>query len=154
MRDAYGSRVTDRPLPPASLATAPGDYAAVVAATRITPPTSIRIEQTAHGRGVIATEDIAEGETIEVCPILELGAGDTGGLLNDYTVALADGSAGVALLLGYGSLYNHSDEPNAEYVVEESDAYSFVATREIAAGEQITISYGAEWWDSRDEERT
>ena len=103
---------------------------------------------------MIATADIEEGETIEVCPILELGEGDAGGLLNDYTVALGDGGPGVALLLGYGSLYNHSDEPNAEYVVEAGDAYSFVATREIAAGEQITITYGEEWWTSRAEERT
>ena len=114
----------------------------------ITPPTSIRIEETDHGRGVVATSDIAKGETIEVCPILELGSDDAGGLLNDYTVSL-DGRAGVALLLGYGSLYNHSDKPNAEYVVEASDAYSFVALRDIATGEEITISYGADWWASR-----
>jgi SET domain-containing protein len=120
-----------------------------VAGTEITPPTSIRIEETEHGRGVIATAEIEAGETIEVCPILELGERDASGLLDDYTVSLGKDTPGVALLLGYGSLYNHSDEPNAEYVAEADDAYSFVALRDIAAGEQITISYGEEWWSTR-----
>jgi uncharacterized protein len=117
--------------------------------TEITPPTSIRVGETEHGRGVIAAADIAEGETIELCPILELSEGDASGLLDDYTVSLED-STGTALLLGYGSLYNHADEPNAEYVIEADDAYSFVALRDIRAGEQITISYGEEWWRTRE----
>lgn len=117
-------------------------------ASEITPPTSIRIGETEHGRGVIAVAAIAKGDTIEVCPILELAEGEASGLLDDYTVAL-DGSSGVALLLGYGSLYNHADEPNAEYVELADDAYSFVALRDIDAGEQVTISYGEEWWRTR-----
>jgi uncharacterized protein len=115
----------------------------------ITPPTSIRIGDTEHGRGVIATTAIAQGETIEVCPILELAEGDASGLLDDYTVSL-DGSEGVALLLGYGSLYNHADEPNAEYVTVGDLVYEFVALRDIEAGEQVTISYGEEWWRTRE----
>jgi hypothetical protein len=99
---------------------------------------------------VIAIAGIASGETIEVCPILELAEGEASGLLDDYIVSLEEGRAGVALLLGYGSLYNHSDEPNAEYIVEADDAYSFVALRDIEAGEQITISYGEEWWRTRE----
>ena len=117
--------------------------------TEITPPTSIRVGETEHGRGVIAAADIAKGETIELCPILELSEGDASGLLDDYTVSLEE-STGTALLLGYGSLYNHADEPNAEYVIEADDAYSFVALRDIRAGEQITISYGEEWWRTRE----
>ena len=120
-------------------------------ATEITPPTSIRIEETEHGRGVVATANIAKGETIEVCPVLELEEGDASGLLDDYVVSLGEESQGAGLMLGYGSLYNHSEEPNAEYLYEADDAYSFVAVRDIAAGEQITISYGEEWWATREE---
>ena len=118
--------------------------------TEISPPTSIRIAETQHGRGVIATAEIAQGETIEVCPLLELGEAESRGLLNDYTVSLGDDRPGVVLLLGYGSLYNHSDEPNAEYIAEAEDAYTFVALRDISVGEQITISYGEEWWATRE----
>jgi SET domain-containing protein len=121
-----------------------------VTPTEITPPTSIRIGETEYGRGVIAIAEIEEGETIEICPILELAEGDASGLLDDYTVSLGDSEAGAALLLGYGSLYNHSEEPNAEYIATADDAYSFVALRDIEAGEQITISYGEEWWRTRE----
>ena len=122
--------------------------------TGIKPPTSIRVGDTPHGRGVIATEDIAKGETIEVCPVLELTAEEANGVLTDYIVGLGDDVEGSALMLGYGSLYNHSDEPNAEYLHEADDAYSFVATRDIAAGEQVTISYGEDWWETRDEPKS
>jgi SET domain-containing protein len=117
--------------------------------TEIRPPTSIRIGHTPHGRGVIATKDIAKGETIEVCPVLELTSDEANGVLTDYIVGLGDEVDGSALMLGYGSLYNHAEDPNAEYLHEADDTYSFVATRDIAAGEQVTISYGKEWWASR-----
>jgi SET domain-containing protein len=117
--------------------------------TEITPPTSIRIGDTQHGRGVIATKDIAKGETIEVCPVLELTSDEANGVLTDYIVGLGDEVDGSALMLGYGSLYNHAEDPNAEYLHETDDVYSFVATRDIAAGEEVTISYGKEWWTSR-----
>jgi hypothetical protein len=120
-----------------------------VAATEINPPSSIRIGETAEGRGVVAVADIEEGETIEVCPIIELESDDAGGLLNDYVVDLGEGRDGTALMLGYGSLYNHSEDPNAMYVLETDDAYAFLALRDINAGEQITISYGEDWWTSR-----
>ena len=116
----------------------------------IRPPTSVRIGDSPHGRGVIATQRIAKGETIEVCPVLNLGEGDASGMLNDYVMSLGDDTEGVALLLGYGSLYNHSTEPNAEYFLETEDAYSFVAVRDIEEGEEITISYGEDWWSTRE----
>lgn len=117
--------------------------------SEITPPTSIRIGETPHGRGVIAVENIAEDDLIEICPILTLATGDASGLLEDYVVGLEGDEAGVVLMLGYGGLYNHSDEPNAAYWVEAEDAYSFVALRDIEAGEEITISYGEEWLEAR-----
>lgn len=120
-----------------------------MAVTAISPPSTIRVGETEHGRGVFATRDIPKDEVIEVCPILELGPDDASGVLDDYVVSLGDESGGTALMLGYGSLYNHSEDPNAEYLLEADDAYSFNALRDIGAGEEITISYGKEWWTSR-----
>jgi len=115
----------------------------------ITPPSSIRIGETPHGRGVIATAPIAKGETIEVVPVLAIDAADGTGVLADYVVDLGDDSDGSALMLGYGSLYNHSEDPNAEYVHQADDEYAFVALHDISAGEEITISYSEEWWETR-----
>ena len=118
----------------------------------IDPPSSIRIGETPVGRGVIATAPIAKGETIEVCPVLTVDPDDANGVLADYVVDLGDDSEGSALMLGYGSLYNHSEDANAEYVYESDDAYAFMALRDIAAGEEITISYSDEWWETRGQE--
>ncbi|MFN2613036.1 MAG: SET domain-containing protein-lysine N-methyltransferase [Solirubrobacterales bacterium] len=119
-------------------------------ATDISPPSTIRIGDTPLGRGVIAAAEIASGETIEICPALAVNPGDATGLLLDYIVDPGDGSEGAVLLLGYGVLYNHSEHPNAEYVYLADDAYAFEALRDIATGEEITISYGEEWWETRE----
>jgi len=54
-----------------------------------------------------------------------------------------------AFMLGYGSLYNHSDEPNA--AIEWGAAETFLViceTTPIKAGEEIFIDYGADYWES------
>jgi SET domain-containing protein len=127
------------------------DYAALVP-SEINPPKSIRVEETPLGRGVIASAPIAAGETIEVCPVLAIDAADADGVLTDYVVDPGDDSDGAVLMLGYGSLYNHSEDPNAEYVWVTEDVYEFTALRDIAAGEEITISYSEEWWTTRERE--
>ena len=47
----------------------------------------------------------------------------------------------VALSLGYGSIYNHSESPNAKYQMTLPDIMEFIALRPIKAGEEITINY-------------
>ena len=47
----------------------------------------------------------------------------------------------LALALGYGSLYNHSYQPNARYDDQPAGAMTFTALRDIRAGEEITINY-------------
>jgi SET domain-containing protein len=119
------------------------------------PPTSdqtsgVRVGEGRHGRGVFAARPIATGETIEVCPTLEVAAADVGGLLHDYVFESNDDAEGSVLLLGYGMLYNHSAKPNAEYVQDGDAAVAFVALRPIKPGDEITIDYGADWWATRD----
>jgi SET domain-containing protein len=47
----------------------------------------------------------------------------------------------VALALGYGSIYNHADDPNAEWEPEPPDTLAFRATRHVPAGNEVFISY-------------
>jgi hypothetical protein len=69
-------------------------------------------------------------------------------LLSDYVFkSLAEGE--VLLILGYGMLYNHSTEPNLEYVQESADTMTFVALKAIRPGDELFIDYGEEWWDTR-----
>ena len=96
------------------------------------------------GRGVFALRPIRKGEIIESCPVLVLPAEAVGN--DDYKTGLHDycfawGRGTVALVLGYGSLYNHSYKPNARYDDVTPQTKEFTALRDIAAGEEITINY-------------
>jgi SET domain-containing protein len=54
----------------------------------------------------------------------------------------------MAIALGSGSLYNHSDDPNAAFTTHIARGeVVYRAVRPIAAGEQIVIDYG---WDEAD----
>lgn len=99
-----------------------------------------------RGRGVFATRDFEEGETIEDCPVIEVPEAELPALastiLSSYFFQWGGTGDEGAVALGYGSLYNHTNEPNAMYVRKrELKLLSFVALRPIAAGEEITVSY-------------
>jgi hypothetical protein len=101
-----------------------------------------------RGRGVFASRSFAEGETVEVCPTVEISEG--GGDLADYLFESTN-EGRFLVALGFGMLYNHSPEPNLDYFQENDAALAFVAQRQIEKGEELTISYGDEWWSARGE---
>ena len=99
-----------------------------------------------RGRGVIALHPIARGERIERAPVIELTPHERAALgttrLARYYFEWGPDSSHAAIVLGYGSLYNHSFEPNAEYGFHEQElAIDYIALRDIASGEEITINY-------------
>jgi SET domain-containing protein len=62
--------------------------------------------------------------------------------LAHYYFEWGDDCQQAAIALGYGSLYNHSYNPNARYVFRESEeCLEFIALRDIEPGEEITINY-------------
>ncbi len=97
------------------------------------------------GRGVFTSDSIPKGGLIEICPTIILSKEDTQGihktLLHDYYF-LWNNDGQSAIALGYGSLYNHSETPNAIFeLVYGDDEIHFIAQRDIEAGEEITINY-------------
>jgi len=99
-----------------------------------------------RGRGVFAIQPIGCDELIESCPVILFEPKYRAVLeatpLYGYLYGWSHDSSEVAIALGYGSLYNHSDEPNASYRTNRSrDAIDVIATTVIAVGEEITISY-------------
>jgi uncharacterized protein len=112
-------------------------------------PTDLEIREGRLGRGVFATRHFDTGEAVEHCPTLELPADEVVGQLNDYVFGSNNGEDEVILLLGYGMLYNHSSEPNCEYVQEEPRVIKFITLRPVEPGEELYIDYGEEWWETR-----
>ena len=107
------------------------------------------------GRGVFARRPIRKGELIEKVPMLVLPAEEYhdslgGTSLANYCFNWQEGT--VALALGYGSLYNHSPKPNLEYVQDDPQTVTFLASRTIEPGDELTIDYGEEWWSTRNKE--
>ena len=101
-----------------------------------------------HGRGVFAAQPFAAGDEVEVCPTLELPDDSINGLLSDYV--FGSGTETMALLLlGFGMLYNHDADANLEYVEAGDGLIAFMALRDIEPGEELTIDYGREWWETR-----
>lgn len=98
------------------------------------------------GRGVFARRQIAEGELIEQAPVLVIPGEEWQHIeqtvLYNYCFSWGSDLQHAALALGCGSLYNHSYQPNAVYIKRVSElVIDFVALRQIAPGEEITINY-------------
>ncbi len=103
-------------------------------------------ESQGKGRGVFAARAIGAGETIEDGPVVVVPAHQITQLdatvLGDYYFLWSDDESEAALLLGLGSLCNHSYEPNARFELHpERLTISFIALRDIRDGEEVTINY-------------
>lgn len=99
-----------------------------------------------RGRGVFAARRFEPGETIELCPAIALPETDARTLdatrLHDYYFGWGEDGQQAAIVLGYGSLYNHSFTPNAEHRKNfAAGTMLIVAVRSIVAGEEIFIRY-------------
>ncbi len=52
--------------------------------------------------------------------------------------------------LGWVGLYNHAEDPSAEFVfLLEPNTVGIRSIRPIQAGEEITVNYGEEWWERK-----
>ncbi|TNE61206.1 MAG: SET domain-containing protein-lysine N-methyltransferase [Bacteroidetes bacterium] len=99
-----------------------------------------------HGLGVFAAEQIAVGAVIEICPVILFPKNELAAVrqtvLDDYYFDWGDDDSWFAFALGFGSLYNHSYVPNADYGMDfENKTIDIYALVDIAPGEEIFINY-------------
>lgn len=98
-----------------------------------------------HGYGVFAGKNIRKGEKIEECYFIRTRGGDKG--LEDFYF---DANGKYAILTGFGVVYNHSDDPNADYSFNMRRRVATIkAGKTIKKGEEIFVSYGEKWFSSR-----
>lgn len=76
---------------------------------------------------------------------LSVGGGDK--KLEDFYF---DVKGKYAFFTGYGSIYNHSDDPNVDYIINAKKRIATIkADRTIQKDEEIFVSYGDKWFSSR-----
>jgi SET domain-containing protein len=106
-----------------------------------------------HGLGVFARVAIAADEAIERVPCVPIprdemaAARVPGSLTHRYAMPDMPVPGVSAWMLGYGALYNHAAvaaEVNARWEPVDERLLVFVATRAIAAGDEIVYDYGAD----------
>ena len=102
-----------------------------------------------HSRGVFCGVDIEAGDVIEICPVLVVPKNETKLLdktvLYNYVFIWGEDDKEGAVVFGYGSMYNHDYNPNAEYKADyEDDTFTVYALRDIPAGEEILINYNGD----------
>lgn len=103
---------------------------------------------------ILAKTQFARGEIIEICPIIFVGyEAKAIPRIKDFIFEIE--KTGVngglwGLVLGYGSLYKHSEDPNVEYAYNRANRQMyFKALRTIQAQEELTINFGKDYWLER-----
>jgi SET domain-containing protein len=99
-----------------------------------------------HGYGVFAEKAIKKGQIVEECHAVITRVEDD--ILGDYFFNIRGRNA---VLTGFGWIYNHSEDPNVDYEFNfKHRIMVFKAERNIKKGEELYVSYGDDWFESRD----
>ena len=98
------------------------------------------------GRGVFSAQSLTKGTVIEVCPVIVFPSTQRVYLdqtkIFEYYFSWPDGKQSLCLALGYGSIYNHADEPNAMVIMNiEAKEIVVEAVKPIPANYEILINY-------------
>lgn len=113
-----------------------------------------RVEYSKKNNGsycVIAKTQFAKGEIVEIAPIIFVGIeAKAVPRLKDYIFEIDKNKQTYGVVLGYGSLYRHSETPNITFAYNSKNRQMyFIAARTINAGEELNINYGKEYWAER-----
>lgn len=99
-----------------------------------------------RGRGVFTAVDISKGDIIEFCPLIIIPPQQKTlvdkTIFHDYYYNWPEPKGAACIPLGYGSIYNHSVEPNAEIVLDiEGKVLQFHCIMATSAGDEIFVDY-------------
>ena len=99
-----------------------------------------------HHKGVFANYPIKKNQIVEIAPYIVVN--DKTPIIN-YVFYFQEQKV-YCLVFGYGSVYNHSNNPNVRFNVrDDNQNFEYIANRDIQKGEELFIDYGAEYWTSR-----
>jgi len=121
----------------------------------------VKMSNPEMGLGVFATADIEVDEIIERCPMIQMTwrskyHGDpqiSKYLYSDKGCQCMQCKLHghhMFMVLGYGMIYNHQDEPNTIWRFNYQNLLGDVVARKpIKAGQEIFVSYGSSYFNSR-----
>jgi len=115
---------------------------------KITPPLKIYLKDSPlHNLGVFSSQKIEKGEVIDICPFISFpqSSKEKIPVFSNYAFCYprSENWTTHALVLGYGSYYNHSETPSVDWNTNENDrTFIFFAIRDIDEGEELFINYG------------
>lgn len=97
-------------------------------------------------RGVFANAEIEIGEVIERCPTIEIHEHELKSLeesiLITYLYFFGKNKEKALVVLGFGSIYNHSYVPNTMYKIKlKGKIIEFICIKKIKKDEEITVNY-------------
>lgn len=113
----------------------------------VNPNVEIKISDKLGVRGVFSNRDYKAGDIIEVCPCIKSKKEFIKDIMLDYVFTYDDEHSLIGF--GYCSMYNHSDDYNALWTVLNDKQIKVYATKDIKKGDEIFISYGPKYWESR-----
>lgn len=114
-----------------------------------------------HGRGVFSTQDINPGEIVERCPMIQMEYRSKYQLdpqIFNYMYAQPPCKCNecqkhgmiMHMVLGYGMMYNHQDNPNAKWKFNYTQLFAdVVAVQPIKKNEEIFLSYGSYYFTDK-----
>ena len=113
-----------------------------------------RVEYSKRAGGdytVLSRTQFAKGEIVEICPVVIVSAeAKAVQRLKDYIFEIDKAKQEYGIVLGYGSLYRHSQKPNIIFAYNKKNKQMYFMTgRTVQAGEELTIDYGKDYWDER-----
>jgi hypothetical protein len=111
--------------------------------------TKIGVGRSGNDYTVYAIDDFIDNELIEECPAIEVPIDEVKGtLIMDHTFKISEGL--YALGWGNAALYKHRNQPNARWEYDaEKKLIRFASISPIKKGEEIFISYGREYFNTR-----
>lgn len=110
-------------------------------------PFDVGISPTLHIRGLIANRDIKKGEVVERAPVVLISKKEEEHLKKTvlWKYYYEWSNKHHVIVLGYGSLYNHSYEPNIRYGFNfKWKVLVYKAIKPIKKGEELMVNYN---WD-------
>ena len=98
-----------------------------------------------RNRGIFATTEIKAGDIIEICPTIEISKKLAKKNYALWSIVFRWKKDSCVILLGYGSLYNHSFSPNAVYEKNfERNEVIIRALSNIEIDSEIFINYNGD----------